>query len=459
MGESPFVPLLALYLAAMLATGLLSRRRAGTAEGFFVAGRSLGPVLATCALSGTVVSGSAVLVAAELVYDRGLPGVWLDLVGAVALVVLGLALAARVRRSRRMTLAEFAGEAYGPRVRVVAALVTLVAQLFFLALLVRATATVVAPASGLDPALACVLAAATVTLYTLAGGQHAVARTDVAQLALMLVAVFGILVPCALSLPRGGAEPPEGMLSFPFNDRFTIVDFLAFALLYGLPHVVGSDVWSKLLSARDERTARFAAIASGVVKGAFGAGVAVVALAARSSPGIEAAGGSVLPDVLAAAVPEPWRSIASIGLVAVLMSSADTVLLTGTTVLANDVLPSRFGTVGAARGGAVVLASLGLILALAHESLLAPFRLGYTVYAAGLSLPVLAAFLPPGLRPGAGAVVAAMVLGGGVAVAGELRRSAPDDPFATLAGLAASAAALAIGILARRRPRPRPRRP
>jgi hypothetical protein len=45
-------------------------------------------------------------------------------------------------------------------------------------------------------------------------------------------------------------------------------------------------------------------------------------------------------------------------------------------------------------------------------------KLGYSIFAAGLILPVLAAFLPRSLAPPPRAAIAAMVAGGGIAAAG-----------------------------------------
>lgn len=448
--SSPFLPLLALYLVAMAALGLRARRRSATPDGFFVADRSLGSFLSAAALSGTVVSATATLVAADVVYRVGLPGASLDLVGGLALVLLGLFLAGRVRRTGLTTLPEIAGAAFGPAVRRIAAVVALVAQVSFMALLSRGVATVVGPSLGIDPRLACVLATAATAFSTIAGGQVAVALTDVVQLALMAVAVFAILVPFSLAAAGDFATLPEGFLSFPTSPAFGLADLVGFVLLYGLPHLVGSDVYSKLLSARDERAARAAALVSGGVKALFGLGVTVVALAARTR-GAADGGRSVLPAMLEAAVPEPWRSLAALGLVAVLMSTANTVLLTASTVAARDVLPARFATARSARVAAALIALAGLALALAErESLLAPFRLGYSVYAAGLSLPVLAAFLPFAWRPAPVAVIAAMVLGGGGAVLLHALRDDPGDLVPVACGIALSAASLMAGIVARR---------
>jgi peptidoglycan/LPS O-acetylase OafA/YrhL len=137
------------------------------------------------------------------------------------------------------------------------------------------------------------------------------------------------------------------------------------------------------------------------------------------------------------------------------MSSANTVLHTASTIAVRDVWPGPLGAVASARVATATIALAGLGLALfGGESILAPFRLGYTVYSAGLSLPVLAAFLPERVRPAPRWVLAAMAAGGGAAIAVHALSEDPSDLAPVAAGLALSASALAIGTLSRSSSRP-----
>ena len=97
-------------------------------------------------------------------------------------------------------------------------------------------------------------------------GQRAVLRTDLLQLGLMIIGIVGVAFPLALlSLARTGW--PEPLLSFPVGERFGWSDVGALLVLVGLPHAVGSDVWAKLLSARDAATARRAALGAAICDG------------------------------------------------------------------------------------------------------------------------------------------------------------------------------------------------
>ncbi len=118
---------LALYLVAVLAIGVASRRRAGRDESsFFVADRSLNTFWGFLGLASLTTGGSTTIALAALVYTHGISGLWLDLAGALGLLLLGLFFARRVRREGAVTLPEILGRHYGDAARRVAAALVLV---------------------------------------------------------------------------------------------------------------------------------------------------------------------------------------------------------------------------------------------------------------------------------------------------------------------------------------------
>ena len=248
------------YGAAVLLVGLLSARRASRSpEAFLLGDRSFGLLATWAALTSTTIGGSTTLVLAALVARSGLPGLWLDLAGALGLLFLGLFLARKVRETGEVTLAAVVGRFYGERVRKIAAFLVVLAEIVWFALLAQATETVVTALTDWDPTATLVGTAALFVAYTSLGGQRAVVRTDLLQLGLMLLGIVGVALPLALSsLARTGW--PKELLVFPVGPRFGWADAGALLVLVGLPHAVGSDVWAKLLSARDAATARRAAL-------------------------------------------------------------------------------------------------------------------------------------------------------------------------------------------------------
>ncbi|MGA7990027.1 MAG: hypothetical protein WCC53_01215, partial [Thermoanaerobaculia bacterium] len=241
----------ALYGAAVLVIGLCSARRASRSpDAFLVADRGLGAFRAGIALSSTVIGGSTTLVLSALVASKGLPALWLDLAGALGLLALGLFLAPRVRATNATTIAEVIGRTYGRRVRRIAALLVVATEIVWFALLTEATETVIVATTSWDATRVLVLTAALFVTYTALGGQRAVVGTDLLQFALMVVGLLLVALPLALR-QLVSTPPPGWLLSFPTGPGFSWADACALLVLVGLPHAVGSDVWAKVLSARN----------------------------------------------------------------------------------------------------------------------------------------------------------------------------------------------------------------
>lgn len=448
---------LAAYLFAVLAIGIAYRERAGRDEAsYFLAGRSLNTFWGFTGLASLTTGGSTTIALAALVYSKGLPGLWLDLAGAIGLLLLGLLLARRVRREGAVTLPEIVGRYYGGPARRVAAVLVLASEIVWFALLTEATQVVLTAAFGIRPVAAIVLSTAVFAAYTSLGGQFAVVRTDLLQYGLMLVGIPGVALFSALASAHGLSGLPPGTWSFPTSPAFGARDVLGMLVLVGLPHLVGSDVYAKLLSCRDEATARRSALLAAGSKVLFGLSVAAIALAARKAlPAVAPV--NALPAAVLGFAPPALAALVLVALVATMQTSADVVLLSAAAVTARDIAPGRPLPLAAARLLAPLYAAAGLVTALVLDrDVLETLKLGYSIFAAGLILPVLAALAPGRLGIPPGGAIAAMIAGGATAVVG---RFAPGlfggwDPV--IAGTAVNASVLLAGWLLERASRDRP---
>jgi SSS family solute:Na+ symporter len=440
--------LLATYLVAMLGIGIASRRAGSRGEAaFYVADRSYGAFRGFVALASTTTGGSATLVCAALVYRHGLAGIWLDLSGAIGLLLLALLLAGRVRRTGAMTLPEIAGRFFGTGARTAAGVLVAVAEMVWFALLIEASQTVLTTMTGLPAVPALLVSAAVFIGYTAIGGQYAVIRTDFVQYGLMVAGILVVGTSASLAALHGRLSPPAGALAFPVSPTLPWRDVFAWLLLIGLPHLVGGDVYAKLLSCRDERSARLAAAGAAVSKLAFGAAVAVIALAARQSGIPVGDAARTLPAALAAFAPGVLGAFAAVALVATMQSSADSVLLTGASTTVRDVLPAlgfRRGT-AAARALVPVFGALGLLIALEMREIVETLKLGYSIFAAGMILPILFGFFRRTWLPERYAV-AAMVAGGATALAGRFLPGLAFHRDPVIAGTAVNLTILLAGF-------------
>jgi SSS family solute:Na+ symporter len=378
-------PVLLAYLALLLGFAVFQWRKGRENEGYFLAHRQLPFGLAFATYLATSIGSSSTLVQASLIGKYGWKALALEFGGAVGFVLFGLFLAGRIRRTQAFSLPHVLGQTYGAGVQKTASVLVVVAEVLWLALILRALITLALFSPFTLVLMFCVFLAAMVL-----GGQWGLAWMDVVQAALIFAgfAALCAFVPSPVSrLPS--PEPMPGILIYS----------LFFSTL--LPHIAGSDIWGKALSARDGTVAARAAVAAGIGKAAW----ALLLFFVVVRFGLPPAGDKTLPALFG--MLPPWLAVLPIlSLLAALLSSANSVLLTAATTLQHDL----FTGLQARRLLTLALGVAGAALAWAAPSLLSLFMKSYGFFAVAVSAPALLAFLPR--RPHRRWVIAGMIGGG-----------------------------------------------
>lgn len=199
------VTILVLYLVMMVGIGLWFSRRKYTSTGddFLFAGRSLprpvmiGTLLATWVGSGTIIGG------ASFAYTYGpLASIFFMAGTPVGIVVLYF-IAKRVRRSSAHTVPELLERKYGVTVRIIAALITILAYTGITAYQFTGGGYIISVITPLSPQGGAILVAVIITLLAVGGGLRSVAWSDFVS-ALVIVASLFIALPLILGGEIGG---------------------------------------------------------------------------------------------------------------------------------------------------------------------------------------------------------------------------------------------------------------
>lgn len=416
------------YSLAMLGIALAARKKARSQNGFFVAQRQAGTALITGSFIATAVGGSATVGMAGLGYGQGLTGVWWLLVGSIGLVLLGGFFARKVRRAALYTLPELVEKQYGRQVGLAASILIVIAWIGIVAGQIVAAGTIL-PILGIGSGpLWMVVFTVIVIAYTIIGGQLSVIRTDLFQ---AVVICLGIFVTLGLFLPQiGGLDGlrfslPQDFFSFPVSTQFDWKALLSLLILVGATYVVGPDMYTRLFCARDERTAQKATLlsASAFIPLAFA--IVLIGMGARVlypqiSP--EQAFPQVIVEMLS-----PWMGgLVLAALVAALMSSADTCLLSQGVILTQDIIKrfipslSEKRTILLTRLNIIVLGLLALGLAMILQGVISSLLFAYTIFTCGLVIPVIAGFYKDKLKVTAQGALAALIGGGVIGLLGKI---------------------------------------
>ena len=419
------------YLAVMLRVGWKARK--ASADSYWVAERRYGTAPVAASLVATIFGATSTVGIIGLGYSRGLTGSWWALIGGLALFPFAFFLASRVRRLEVYTLPDILDRAYGKRVAVVGALVIALAWCGVAAAQMVAGAHLLGGVFSLPFRMALSVVAVAFTLYTLWGGQLSVVRTDLWQMALFvggLAASLLLVIQAGLGREGGLFEGvPSGYADFPVSAGFGWYQLLVFyPLIVGFPYLVGPDIYSRVFCARDGRTARRAAVVAAFIVIPFSLVLAFLGLLIHGLfPGIPAE--SALPHAVTTLAPVGLRGLIVVGVLGAIMSSADTTLISASTVLSLNVVGPLAG-LGREREltlTKVFVVFLGVVawgVAAFQEGIISSLLLAFTVFVGGVAIPTLASFWKDRLGVNASGAFWAVVVGGGAAVFGEAREGA-----------------------------------
>ncbi len=418
--------IVAVYLVAMVGIGLWSRRVSGP-EGFFVANRRGTLALITGSLLATIIGGSSTIGLAGLGFKQGLTGAWWLLVGAVGLLILGFIFASKVRAFAVYTLPELVERQYDGRVGLAASILIVVAWAGVVAGQIVAAGKVFSILGAGSASLWMLIFTLVVITYTLLGGQYSIIRTDFIQAIVLFVGISAALI---IVLPLVGgfgglrAHLPPDYLSFPLSSNFGWKSLFSFLILVGPTYVVGPDIYTRLFSARDHRTAQGSALLSALFISLAAFVIALLGMSARVLyPEISAE--QALPQVIGKALPLGLSGVVFGGLIAALMSSADTCLLSQSVILVEDVVKrvrplGDQAVVRLTRAAIIFLGMVALALALALKGVISSLLFAYTVFTCGLVIPVAAGFYRKRLRLTPEGALAALIGGGVVGLLGRI---------------------------------------
>ena len=416
------------YLLAVIGIGAWSKRRVAGQNAFFVANRRGTTLLITGSLLATAVGGSALIVTSSLGFSQGLTGAWWLLVGSVGLLILGFFFARKVRGTVLYTLPELVGKQYDDRVSLAASILIVIAWIGVVAGQIVAAGSFLAILGIGSTTFWMVIFTAVVVVYAILGGQISIIRTDVFQATIFFV---GIFVALALVFSRVGGlnglktSLPSTYFSFPLSSEFNWKMLMSLLVLVGATYVVGPDMYTRLFCAKGEKTAQQSAILSAFLFIPLAFAIALIGMSAKVLyPGISAE--QAFPQVITSVLSPGLSGLILAALVAALMSSADTCLLSQSVILTEDIFKRFFPSVSEGKSilltrfSILMLGFMALGLALALKEVISALLFAYTIFTCGLVIPVIAGFYKQKLKLTSQGALVALIGGGTIGLLGKI---------------------------------------
>ena len=257
-----------LYLVGTLAIGAWAGTRIKNTADFAVAGRSLPLVMVITTTFATWFGAETVMGIPAKFVQGGLNSIVEDPFGAgTCLILVGLFFATRLYKQNLLTIGDFYRQRFGRGVEVFCSGAIILSYLGWVAAQITALGLVfsVLTNGAMSETAGMVVGTAAVLVYVVIGGFLAIAWTDFIQM-IVLVVGLSIIAVFASDL-AGGSDKVVAMAQsrdlFAFLPQPSFTD-IAFFIGAGLTMMLGSipqqDVFQRVMSAKDQDTARNGAV-------------------------------------------------------------------------------------------------------------------------------------------------------------------------------------------------------
>ena len=392
-----------LYLCFVIFTGvMIGRRSKKSAEGFYLGGRGMGPLVTAMSAEASDMSSWLLMGLPGLAYLCGVADAGWTAVGlAVGTYLNFLLVAKKIRRYSvkldAITIPSFISKRYGEKKPVIMCIASLIILIFFVPYVASGLAAIgklFNSLFGWNYLLAVIIGTVVIISYTSVGGFSAVATMDLIQsiimtCALVVITCFGIYQAGGVDAVLDNVRDLPGYLSFvqthdassgtaaPYG-MVTIVSTMAWGLGYfGMPHIL-----VRFMAIRDENELKLSRrIASiwvvismtvAICIGMIGCGVSK----AGRIPMLEGSASETvivkIADLLSSygIIPAVIAGLILAGILAATMSTADSQLLSAASAFSENMLQDVFGvkltakqTMLVARLTVIVIAVIAAFLA------------------------------------------------------------------------------------------------
>ncbi len=392
--------IIGLYFVGLLTIGVLSSKKNKSAKDFCVAGRSLNKWTAANTMAATAIGSGTTIGVCSMAYSAGISASWILIGYSLGFVLIAVLIGKRIYNLDVLTLTDVIGSHYNGTVRNLTTLLVLISYVGVACAQFVALGNIMMVLLGIHYSTAVLICGVVVILYTTLGGLNALSQTDSYQLIINLIGVM-VIIPIIGFSKTGG-----------FSDIVASVDASFFSMgSYGLVTTLGffswiipqaflsQELWVRIFACKNEKLAvQSTMIASVAIYLPYAISVVSCGLIAAAVLGPDVQG-DALPALISALGNPVIEGILLAGLIAAVMSCADSVLLVASTNLVHDLWAKMLkqevkpeNEVKASRIGVVFIGVLGMVLALFATDIISVMQLMATPFVGSIFPIVLAMF-------------------------------------------------------------------
>lgn len=266
-----------LYLLLSIGIGIYASSRVHNSRDFVVAGRNLPLPIVTATVFATWFGAETVLGISATFVQEGLAGVVSDPFGAsMCLIIAGLFFAPLLYRMNLLTIGDYYRARYNRTVELIMTICIMISYLGWVSAQVVALGLVFNMVSdgAISQQIGMIVGIFVVLAYTMFGGMWSVALLDFVQMTVIMAGM--LLIAILVSDDAGGvahvvshAQASGKLKLFPSGGWEVWIPFIGTALTMMLGSIPQQDVFQRMTSAKNEKTAVRGSVLGGVLYFAF----------------------------------------------------------------------------------------------------------------------------------------------------------------------------------------------
>jgi solute:Na+ symporter, SSS family len=397
------------YLLISIAVGLYAAKQVRNTADYAVAGRNLPLAVVIATTFATWFGSETVLGVPAKFVQNGIGAVVEDPFGAsMCLVLVGLFFAYKLYRRNLITIGDYYRQRFGKSVEVVCSLVIMVSYLGWVAAQIAALGLVfnLITQGAVSTAQGMVIGTIIVLIYTLYGGMWSVAMTDFIQM--IVIAVGLIVIAWYAAGLAGGADKVldyaiknNKLQFFPTGGAKEWLFFSAAAMTMMLGSIPQQDVFARVMSSKDAKTAVRGPVIGGILYFLFALIPMFVVMAAvmimpeATATLLKDDPQKVLPNLVMEKMPLLLQIAFFGALLSAIMSTASATLLAPSTTFVENILRnikpgmSDAATLKAMRVSVVVFTAVVLTYAITMQG-----KPIYDLVSGAYQITLVGAFVP-----------------------------------------------------------------
>ncbi len=389
------------FFALNIIVGLRYRGKSKSFKEYAIGDKKFSTATLTATIVATWMSGSGFFSTLERTYSTGLLFIIANILGfGGGLLIIGYVIAPRMGRFlNNVSVAEVLGELYGKLVQFISGISTTFLDIGYLAVQFKVISKTLEFLFHYEGPWVTVISAVIIILYSASGGVQAVTFTDVLQFF-----TFGTLLPVLALVIWHNLEDSSQVAHvlntsplFSFREAvkwspklMSAIALMIYLMMPGLP----PSLFQRIVMAKDTTQIKKSFIYSTILCIAIKLCIIWIAiLILADKPGLESK--QVIPYIVKHYTYTGLKGFLCVGVIALTMSTADSILNSCAVVIANDVLPpiikKQEGSLAVAKVATWVVGILSLLLALKDLDILDTILLAANFYLPIVVVPILLA--------------------------------------------------------------------